>query len=82
MGKLARSLVTTLLVRITASAWAGSYQYITPLEGKQKIAKRAPMTLVDIQVEEEFSRHHIVGPLRPTPIPSSQRPTRRNWAGS
>jgi thiosulfate/3-mercaptopyruvate sulfurtransferase len=37
------------------------YQYISAPEVKQKIESRAPMILVDIQVEEEFEQHNIVG---------------------
>ena len=63
MRKMTIGFVATLFVMIAASAWAGSYQYITPDELKQKIADQAPMSLVDIQVEEEFSSHHIVGAI-------------------
>ena len=40
-----------------------SYNYITPEDLKGRIHSGAPMQVLDIQVEEEFSRHHIKGSL-------------------
>jgi len=38
-----------------------SYRYISPDELREKIVSDEPMTILDIQVEEDFSQHHIKG---------------------
>lgn len=63
MRNMTMRIMAVVLVLIAVPVWAGSYQYITPVDVKQKIAEKAPMHLVDIQVEDEFSSHHIIGAL-------------------
>lgn len=50
-----------LLTATTALALFTSYNYISASEVKENLSKQVPMTLVDIQVEEEFKQHHIIG---------------------
>lgn len=38
-----------------------TYNYITPSNLKTRILSGAPMTILDIQVEEEYFLHHIKG---------------------
>lgn len=48
---------------LSSPALAGSYQYMEAAEVKARLETQAPLTLLDIQVEEDFSRHHIPGAL-------------------
>lgn len=52
-----------LMLCLPAITLAQAYQYISAAEVKQKLENRAPMALVDIQVEKEFNQHNIVGAL-------------------
>ena len=63
MRNMTMSIMAVLFVLVAVPVWAGSYQYLTPADVKQKIVDQAPMLLVDIQVEDEFASHHIVGAL-------------------
>ena len=49
-----------LFLTVTLPASALAYQYISAAEVKQNIADNTSMSLVDIQVEDEFNQHHIV----------------------
>ena len=51
--------ISTLILPF--SAMAKSYRYMPAEEVKSHIEQASPMTLVDIQVEDEFSQHHITG---------------------
>lgn len=50
-----------LLVVSAAPALAlfDKYQYMTPEQVKEKLDKKEPMHLVDIQVQEEFDQHSL-----------------------
>jgi rhodanese-related sulfurtransferase len=61
MQKLLQISTMVLFLTLTLSVSAFAYQYITAAEVKQHIAEHTPMTLVDIQVEDEFHQHHIIG---------------------
>lgn len=61
MQKLLQISTIVLLLTLSLSVSAFAYQYITAAEVKQHIAARTPMALVDIQVEDEFNQHHIIG---------------------
>lgn len=61
--KLIFLFFTLLLLCLPLAVFAQSYQYISAAEVKQKFKSQAAVTLVDIQVEEEFQQHHIVGAL-------------------
>ena len=50
-------LLTTTVLPVSVLA----YQYISAEEVKQNLAANTSMTLVDIQVEDEFNQHHING---------------------
>ena len=56
-------ITTALLLFIGNPAWSGSYQYMDAQTVKQKLESHAPLSLVDIQVEEEYAQHRIVGAL-------------------
>ena len=58
--------VVSLAVVLTAAADPlmaanGFYNYISPSDLKSRIQSGAGLLILDIQVEEEFSRHHIQG---------------------
>jgi thiosulfate/3-mercaptopyruvate sulfurtransferase len=82
MGKMTMSIAALLCVLVAVPVWAGPYQYITPAEVKQKIADRVPMQLIDIQVEEEYAGHHLVGALNTHayPVKSEADRTKLNSA--
>jgi rhodanese-related sulfurtransferase len=61
MQKTTQILIMILFLTLTQTVSAFAYQYITAAEVKQHIAEHSAMTLVDIQVEDEFKQHHIVG---------------------
>jgi len=50
-----------LLLGITTSSFAGDYSYITAEDMKTKIETGGEMLILDIQVEEDFSNHHLPG---------------------
>ena len=54
-----------IVISAAGTVYAGdnSYNYIAPDELKTRIESEAPMTILDIQVKEEFSQHHIKGAL-------------------
>lgn len=58
---IALSTVLIFMLALPTFSLAWGYQYISAAEVKQKVENRAPMTLVDIQVEEEFAKHNISG---------------------
>lgn len=41
----------------------GEYQYITAVQLKEKLEKEEPVLLFDIQVEEEWQEHRIIGSI-------------------
>ena len=41
----------------------GEFQHISPTEVKNRIENGAFMTILDIQVKDEYDKHHIVGAL-------------------
>lgn len=47
----------------SVSAWAAGYQYIGAADLKQKVENQEQVLLLDIQVEGEFSRHHVSGAI-------------------
>lgn len=60
--KILCSLIVGLLL-IAIPAWGKNYQYLSPEETSNKLTQQQPLTLVDIQVEEEFAQHHLPGAL-------------------
>lgn len=61
MKRLLFRLFVTGLVTAVIPMTASAMQYISAEEVKQNIQQQTPMTLIDIQVEEEFNKHHIAG---------------------
>jgi len=62
MRKITSLLIIGLLLTAT-TAMATSYQYLSPADTKDMLVQQQPMTLVDIQVEDEFTQHHLPGAL-------------------
>ena len=58
-----RLLLLALLLLPGITCWAGDYNYTTAADLKQMIESREDFFLIDIQVEDEFNRHHIDGAL-------------------
>ena len=56
-------LLGTALLAGNVTAADDPFNYITPDETKSKIETGEVMTLLDIQVEDEYTRHHIKGSL-------------------
>lgn len=63
MTRVFSTLICLLLVcsALPAAALFSDYRYISAADLKQNLEQGTAMTLVDIQVEEEFSQHNIVG---------------------
>ncbi|UCG38958.1 MAG: rhodanese-like domain-containing protein [bacterium] len=77
--RAARVLATALLAAAAPQAGAeGPYAYITPDDLKSRIQSQAPLTILDIQVEEEFALHHIRGAVATFayPVRSEEEKTR------
>jgi len=60
--KLAISLCS-IFVLFSSAAMALDYKYISAEDVKSKLENKEPMHLVDIQVEQEFAKHHIPGAM-------------------
>ncbi|MFK5954277.1 MAG: rhodanese-like domain-containing protein [Desulfobacterium sp.] len=56
-------LVIAAFFLTTAAALASDYNFISPEKTKIWIETQAPVTIVDIQVKEEFESHHLPGSI-------------------
>ena len=57
-------LTLALIMAVCAlPAYAGSYNYASPEKVKEWISAGTPVSIVDIQVEEEFNAHHLTGSI-------------------
>lgn len=56
-------MALTLLVAFAATALAASYNYLEPSTMKGWLEQGKKVQIVDIQVPEEFRRHHFKGSL-------------------
>lgn len=54
-------LLFAAVLFLAASAWSMGYQYISAADLKEDIAQKESGLIVDIQVKDEFSAHHIEG---------------------
>lgn len=54
-------LLTLLFLPTTSLASNVEYKYITAADLEARLTANQPTNIVDIQVEEEFSQHHIKG---------------------
>lgn len=61
MKKILFGLFGLCIVSATMPLSVFAMQYISADVVKQNIQQQTPMTLIDIQVEDEFAQHHIVG---------------------
>ena len=55
------SLTAATLIATPGHAGDTTYNYVSPADLKMKMESNAPVTVVDIQVKEEFDKHHIKG---------------------
>jgi len=62
-------LLVVLLLSGAASAIAGSYNYVEPVQFRQWLEQGKDMVLVDIQVPAEFQQHHFKGSLETNVFP-------------
>jgi len=53
----------TLFFAMLCTAVASDYHYISPEKLKSNIESDSGMLIVDIQVEDEFAKHHIKGSM-------------------
>jgi rhodanese-related sulfurtransferase len=63
MKKKVVFLVTLAIALVSVSAWAGTYQYVSADDLKQKLEKHEDVLLLDIQVANEFAQHHLAGAI-------------------
>ena len=56
-------LIITASFLAAAAALASNYNFISPEKTKTWIETQAPVTIVDIQVKEEFVSHHLPGSI-------------------
>lgn len=57
------AVLMTMFIVFAGNAFAANYNYISPETLKADIDKGSNMLIVDIQVEEEFAKHHINGSI-------------------
>jgi len=62
------SLLTLLFTAV--ASFATSYNYITPEILKAQLAQKKQLIVVDIQVPQEFSAHHLTGSLETNAFPA------------
>ncbi len=60
MKKCLSALLVFFFLTVTLPASAFAYRYISATEVKQNLAEQKAMSLVDIQVKDEFDQHHII----------------------
>ena len=56
-------VLLSVLLLAAGSALAADYRYVSPETVKTWIETDKPVTIVDIQVKEEFESHHIPGSI-------------------
>lgn len=61
LRRLTHTLAAAALIAATPLALAQSYNYISPAELKQRLESADKPMLVDIQVEDEYAKHHLPG---------------------
>ena len=61
MQKTVSCFFALLFLCATLPAGAFAYNYISPEQVKQNLAAQSAMSLIDIQVKDEFTQHHIQG---------------------
>ena len=61
MKKLMMTLV--LIAALGAPAFAGGYNYVSAAKVKAWMTSGTPVSIVDIQVKEEFDAHHLRGSI-------------------
>ena len=59
--KFFRYVTSILLLLFAGSAYANSYNYISPDEVKADLSSSRVLLILDIQVEDEFTEHHLPG---------------------
>ena len=59
MRKIIFFILTSLFLLLASQALASSYQYLSAAETRDKLMQQVPMSLVDIQPENEFTEHHL-----------------------
>ena len=62
-------LLVLLLLGGTASAIAGSYNYVEQIQFRHWLEQGKDMAIVDIQVPAEFQQHHFKGSLETNAFP-------------
>ncbi|RII30445.1 MAG: hypothetical protein CXR30_05530 [Geobacter sp.] len=62
-------LLVTLLLGSVVTAMAGNYNYVEADQFKQWLEKGKDMAIVDIQVPEDFQKHHFKGALETNAFP-------------
>lgn len=63
LGFAILSCLLLVLLGAPSMALSDSYEYITAEKVKHKLEKKEPMHLVDIQVKEDFAKHHLPGAI-------------------
>ena len=60
-----KKLILTLLLMtaLCVPAQAGGYNYVSPEQVKDWMSSGTPVSIVDIQVREEFDAHHLKGAI-------------------
>lgn len=65
---IALALAACMLL-FTGSAFAGSYNYITPEQVKANLKHKTPMHVLDIQVADAYAKHHLPGAMQSCAYP-------------
>lgn len=71
--KIALALTLTLVTTTAALA----FNYIEPQEVKELLEQKKPVILLDIQVADEFAKHHLPGSIETNSYPAKSDEDRK-----
>lgn len=71
------SLTMLLVLMMSATAMAWGYNYVEPAQLKQWMQGGKKIAIVDIQVPEEFWKHHLKGAVETNAFPAKSAAERR-----
>jgi rhodanese-related sulfurtransferase len=75
MRRIVAGIVLTLTV--SATAMAAGYNFVEPSQFKQWLTTGKKVAIVDIQVPDEFKKHHLPGAVETNAFPAKSAEERR-----
>lgn len=75
------ALLIVLSLAVSATAMAAGYNYLEPAQLKQWLTSGKKVAIVDIQVPDEFKKHHLAGAIETNAFPAKSAEERRRLDG-